>query len=204
MEEATPSLQGRKLAQGRLEALVEGVFAIAMTILVLDIKLPEGVSLSSADLWTRLAGQADVFLNYLMSFWLLALFWVIHNKHCRHLTHTTPGHIWLNMGMLAFVVLVPFTTSLFDVDQGGVTASALFALNLFAAGTFLFLAWIYACKQGLTGPDMDRSEQAKVARLSALIPLVSLGVLGLAFVIPSWCNLGYLVLPLFKRLMRGS
>ncbi len=191
------------LAHGRLEALVEGVFAIAMTILVLDIKLPEGSSLGSAELLSTLAGQTDLFMSYLLSFWLLAMFWVIHNKHFRHLTHTTPNHIWLNIGMLAFVVLVPFSASLFDVDQQDVASSAIFALNLFAAGAFLLAAWVYACRNGLTGPSIDRAGMARSTRMTGLIPLVSLAVFGLAFVIPGWCNLGYLAIPLCSKLVSG-
>ena len=200
---ADPAAHGAKLGAGRLEALVEGVFAIAMTILVLDIKLPEGVSLSSDKLLAALAGQLDLFLNYIMSFWLLAMFWVIHNKHFRYLTHTKPGHIWLNMGLLAFVVLVPFSSSLFDVDQDGRVASAVFALNLFLAGAFLYLAWAYACRNDLVRPDMDAQARKRVARMTALLPLVCLGVMGLAFVVPGWCNLGYLAIPALRGVVEG-
>ncbi|MGE4554480.1 MAG: TMEM175 family protein, partial [Desulfovibrionaceae bacterium] len=125
------------LKPSRLESLTEGIFAIAMTILVLDVKLPAGGRYDSAGLWAVLAGQGQILYNYFVSFALLGLFWIVHNRQFRYLTRTSSAHIWLNIGMLACVSLVPFTTQLYHLDVEGRTADVLFAANLLLVGLFL-------------------------------------------------------------------
>lgn len=190
------------LKPGRLESLTEGIFAIAMTILVLDLKLPEGAHYDSAELWRVLAGQGRIFYNYVLSFVLLGMFWIVHNRQFRYLTRTNSPHVWLNIGMLAGVTLVPFTTQLYHLDREGRTADALFAANLLGIGLFMLGAWICAVRTGLLGPEVSAEDAARATRLNLAIPLASTLALGLAFVIPGWSALAFLTIPPLLAVLR--
>jgi len=193
-KEEKTGLEGR-LRHERLEALTEGVFAIAMTIMVLDLKMPEGSSMSSSELWIYVANQTDQFLNYGLSFVLLGIFWINHNKQFQRLRCTDIAHIWLNIGFLACISLVPYTTSLFDADSEDMTASALFAVNLFLIGFFHLLSWNHVVRRRLLAEDLDRGSVVRVRRLNLFVPAVSLVAFGLAFVTPRWSPAVYVTIP---------
>ena len=190
------------LKPGRLESLVECVFSIAMTILVLDVKLPEGVSYTSDQLWTVLAAQGGILYNYVLSFALLGVFWIIHNRQFRHLERTNAAHVWLNIGMLACVALVPFTTQLFHLDREGRTADILFAANLLCIGLFMLGSWECAVRAKLLGPEVTPEDAAQGTRANLAMPLAATLALGLAFVIPGQASWAFLSIPLLVRLLR--
>jgi len=93
------------MTKGRLEAFSDGVVAILITIMVLDLKPPEGAT------WRALTHLAPPFLTYLMSFVFLGIYWNNHH-HMLHLTERVNGAIlWANLHLLFWLSLVPFTTS---------------------------------------------------------------------------------------------
>ena len=97
----------------RLETLTDGIYAIAMTILVLAIDIPSISSdMAGAKLHNAILNQTDQLLAYGMSFILLALFWTINHKQNVFLVSTNGLHVWINIFTLAFICLVPYTTSL--------------------------------------------------------------------------------------------
>ena len=88
----------------RLEAFSDGVFAIIITIMVLEIKIPHGSK------WGDLLPLRWVFGSYLMSFIYVGIYWGNHHHMLHSLKHVSPGVIWANMGLLFSLSLVPFAT----------------------------------------------------------------------------------------------
>ena len=138
------------LTTRRIEALVDGVFAIAMTILILNLKPPRTVSpLTSSQLVKMLLADSAKGWNYALSFLLLAVFWKVHHKHYHVIKRTDERLIWINIFMLMVVVLLPFSTSVYG-EYPTLTAAAVFLeLNLFFIGLFILIQWAYAT--GATG-----------------------------------------------------
>jgi uncharacterized membrane protein len=102
------------ISRGRLEMLVDGVFAIAMTILVLELKVPELVdSRSGAELVRALASQAPTFLSYLLSFAVLGVFWYRHNHLYRHYRVITRDMLVFHFVQLAAAAFFPFCAAMF-------------------------------------------------------------------------------------------
>ncbi len=97
----------------RLEGLSDGVFAVAMTLLVLDLHTPVAAAIGSeSDLWRALVALAPRLLVYLMSFLTLGIFWVGQQTQLNHLAGTNRNHAWLHLAFLFAVSRMPFSTSL--------------------------------------------------------------------------------------------
>jgi uncharacterized membrane protein len=101
------------ISRGRLEVLYDGIFAIAMTILVLELRVPELVDRHSvAELASALAQHGYTFGSYLISFAMLGLFWYRHNLQYRHVRVVTKGMLALYLVQLAAAAFFPFCAAL--------------------------------------------------------------------------------------------
>ena len=109
-------LKENEITTQRVEALTDGVFAIAMTLLVLDLKIPPEVRHAAPDLLSALWAQSDKFICYFWGFLLLGVFWITHVRKFRVLRGSDTKHIWLNLLILIFVCLIPFSRLIFG-DQ---------------------------------------------------------------------------------------
>ena len=141
-----PSSEGRGswLTTSRIQTLTDGVFAISMTLLILSLSLPDATEENGANLHTLLSGQADKFVNYFISFLLLAVFWIIHHQQFHYIKRTDSRHIWINVAILMFVALIPFSTDLVGDYSGTTIAQMFFAGNLLVLGMLFLGNWVYA------------------------------------------------------------
>jgi len=134
-----------QLGRNRIEALTDGVFAVAMTLLVLDIKVPElEQSLSSAELPLRLLALWPKFLTYAISFVILGVYWVGHHMQLSFIRSADRPLLWINILFLLWVALVPFSTALLSEYTTHRLAVAVYGANLIAIGLTLALHWWYA------------------------------------------------------------
>lgn len=137
-------------AGGRLDALTDGVVAIAITLLVLDLHVPENIGeLSSDAVWQLLAGMRGQFRSYFVSFGVVAIFWLNHVGRVRNLSRTDPLLIWLNLAFLAAIGLVPFTTALLSRSTSN-AAATVYALNMAAGALLISATASYAEVRGLS------------------------------------------------------
>jgi uncharacterized membrane protein len=119
------------LPKGRLDAFADGVFAIVITLLVLDLTVPEG----SADVLSGLLQEWPVFLAYLISFAFIGSVWISHSSVTRLMKQETTHSYRLTLLMLFFVSLLPFTTKLMASYLGNPPAvpETIFGLDLLSA-----------------------------------------------------------------------
>jgi uncharacterized membrane protein len=121
------------MGKGRLEAFSDGVIAILITIMVLDLKVPEGAQFRS------LVPLIPVFLNYALSFVYLGIYW--NNHH--HLLHTservTGGILWANLHLLFWLSLIPVTTAWMSENHQDAAPSALYGADLLMAAIAYFI-----------------------------------------------------------------
>jgi uncharacterized membrane protein len=126
--------------KGRMEALVDGIFSVAMTLLVLDIKLPDGTRFASnADLIAHFASVASALMVYVVSFVVLAMFWVAHHYQFRYVKHLDRSLLWINFAFLLLTTTVPFGTNLVGTHGDLSFAVSIYAFNLFLTGIVLLL-----------------------------------------------------------------
>ncbi len=170
----------RFISRGRLEFLVDGIFAIAMTILVLEIRLPElSDSRSAGELGRALGHNGQVFFAYVVSFAVLGSFWLIHNRLYDHLERISPTAACLHIGLLAVVAFVPFCAGLLTRYGANRLAIQIYMGVCLAFNAGVFGLYGLAKMQGLFKPGVEDA-QLKKLRNSYLWNFAALVVL-LAF-----------------------
>lgn len=136
------------MGKGRLEAFSDGVIAIIITIMVLEMKVPHGSEL--ADLATRL----PVFLSYVLSFVYIGIYWNNHHHLIKAVKQVTGGIMWANLHLLFWLSLVPFATGWMGENHFAATPSALYGcVMLLSAIAYYILQRLILCAHG-TGSDL--------------------------------------------------
>ena len=122
---------GRGMGKNRIEALTDGIFAVAMTLLVLDIKPPVHLRFETSDaLIDHLSVLEHSFVMYAISFVVLAMFWLGHHLQFHFVRHVDRQLLWINLLFLLIAVVVPFSTNLVG-DHGHLQLPVvLYAVNL--------------------------------------------------------------------------
>ncbi|MEP6793619.1 MAG: TMEM175 family protein [Saprospiraceae bacterium] len=133
----------------RLEAFCDGVFAIALTLLIIDIKIPESAEINcTADLWLALMHIFPSILAFVLSFAIILITWVNHHNALKLAHKTSPAFIYANGLLLLSVVFIPFPTSL--IGQYIFTDFAAPAVILYNLVLILqSFSWALICTAGL-------------------------------------------------------
>ena len=194
----------------RLRTLADGVFAIVMTLLVLELSVPVVKGLSSnSELLHKLAEMWPEFLIYGLSFMILGIFWVIHHTIYAEVKRYDTTLVWLNIVFLMFVSLIPFSTALVG-KNGFITVTAvIYGINmmlLFNLGwaTFAFTTG----KRQLVGEDYDPKVIKGGKLMGFVYTLIMVPAIGIAFVNPKVSFIIYalfvLAFILFTMLGKGE
>ena len=154
----------------RLEAFSDGVFAIAITLLVLELHVPD---VERGRLWHGLVDEWPQFAAYLSSFFVIGIMWVNHHSMFKQIRRTDRKLLFLNLLLLLWTALLPFPTGLISrhLGDGGTdakVAEAVYGANLTLAAIAFSLIWTYAVRhRRLIDHDMtERQEWATIARFS--------------------------------------
>src|SRR5580700_6190551 len=161
------------MSKGRLEAFSDGVFAVIITIMVLDMKVPTGVTFAA------LKSVLPVFLSYVLSFVYVGIYW--NNHH--HLLHASDkvsgGILWANLHLLFWLSLAPFATAWLGENPHAAVPAALYGAVLFFAGVAYFiLTKSLIHRHGMDSAlaisiGRDRKGIASVSVYAVAIPLLS-------------------------------
>src|SRR5262245_56627214 len=104
------AIHGMFLSKGRMEALTDGIFAIAMTLLVPEVKVPDlPKTVSTNDLLLKIRDQAPAFISFIISFLYCGLLWLWHHLAMHFVRHLQLALVWLNVFFLMSVSLMPFS-----------------------------------------------------------------------------------------------
>lgn len=140
----------------RLAALSDGIFAVAMTLLVFDLKVPQASSVhSEAALARQLLHLAPRFATFVLSFLTLGIFWIGQQTQINHLIRSERHLTWLHLAFLFAVTLVPFSTRLIADFITLRLALILYWLNILLLGALLYAAWRLARHYALVDPTLD-------------------------------------------------
>lgn len=180
----------------RIEALSDGVFSIAMTLLIIEVHVPRVDPHDRAALVQALAHLGPQVAAYVVSFLILGTLWIGHHNHFVHIRKVNRTLLWLNIGYLCAVAFLPFSTALVASYWRQPLGAALYGSNLLVAGVFLWLHWFYATSgRRLVSPDLS-DEAIRTARRRIEIGFaVYLTATVLAFVWPPASLLLFAVMP---------
>ncbi|HEY0753175.1 MAG TPA: TMEM175 family protein [Ktedonobacteraceae bacterium] len=193
----------------RLEAFSDGVFAVAITLLVLSIKvpgldLPAGKFLKDSDLWQAMAAEWPMLIAYIISFLTIGIIWMNHHRLFIYIKRVNTLLIVLNLLLLLIIVFIPVPTALLAEY---ITHPEQRVAALFYCGTFFFLAfffnllWRYASyHHQLLGRHVDTRIVAAISRQYMFGPILYLAIFGIAWISPSVSIALTFVLALFFTL----
>jgi uncharacterized membrane protein len=171
------------MSTSRVEAFSDGVFAIAITLLVLEIHVPTG---HGDDLWHALGQEWPSYVGYVLSFVTIGIIWVNHHAIFHDLARVDRTLLFINLFLLMSVAFIPFTTALMadylKENQGQDVATAIYSasLLLMAWGFTAINVYLYTHQQLGQGPLSGAERRQRVVR-NILGQLAYIAAIGLAF-----------------------
>jgi len=182
----------------RIQTLTDSLFAIAMTFLVLAFKHPKKeLNLTASALHKFLWAQFPELYSYVLSFILLALFWLVHHWHFRHLRKTDNVHLWINIFFLLFVALVPYTTSLSGLFYSDWLVQFYFCFNILVISLLIAVNWTYAThNMKLVRLDLDKEVIQHIHQKNIATLLICILATLVAFLWATFSTFIFLLIPI--------
>ena len=198
-------IQGRNL--DRLAALSDGIFAVAMTLLVLDLHVPTAAQVhGESQLLAALYGLGPQWITYGMSFVTLGIFWAGQQTQLNHIADGTRDLTWIHLGFLFSITLLPFSTRLLAEFIAYRSALALYWFNILVPGVMLFWSWAYTTRHNLIKSDTPEEVRGSICRRIVIAQSLYAASAALCY-INTWLSiaaialvqLNYAVAPRFRR-----
>lgn len=187
----TPSL----LSKHRIEALVDGIFAITMTLLVIELRLPEHGELARTEVPHAVAALIPTIIAWIISFFVLAIFWVGNHRLLALARHSDLGLVWITILMLAGATLMPFATSLNSQHASPFSQSVYaFVMIWLALSTMLTARHLHRHPELCAHPVTRGAYYAAQVR-SGVVVAVALGTVLISYVVyPGMANMAFALL----------
>ncbi len=192
-EISTPDSEGDL---GRIEAFSDGVFAIAITLLILEIHLPHETGAEAGGraipLWASLAGLWPSYVAYVLSFIIVGIIWANHRNMFRYIGRADHLFVMLNVGLLLFVSFIPFPTAILADHlrdpENRVAATVFYSASFVPTSIFFNVLWRYAASgRRLLRADADQDLCEYTTREYLFGSIFYLVATALAFVSPWLC-----------------
>jgi uncharacterized membrane protein len=172
----------------RLLTLTDGVVAIALTLLVFQLKIPHLANVHSAsELADQLGDNSGQLISYAISFGVIAQFWLAHHKEFRNVAGHQEGLAWLNFAFLLTITLMPFTSNLLGTYGANPLSVDIFAANLLLASVTSQATIYYGYRKGLL---VTKGEAAKALLWSMWTRGVLMGLILVASIAIAWVDTG--------------
>lgn len=174
----------------RVQALSDGVFAVAMTLLMLDLRVPVGAAESDLGLWDALSKLGPSFAAYLLSFTMLGTFWLAQHTFLGLCSHTDRALTWIQVGFLIVVTLLPFSASLLAEYVTVRLAVGTYWLNILLLGIGLAAGAHHAARGGLI--DQPQHASLRIFRRRILFAQVCYAIAALLCLLSTYVSVGAL------------
>lgn len=201
---------GPGLSVHRSEALTDGIYAVAMTLLVIELKLPEHGAIHGADdLAQALANLLPKVLAWVISFFVLAFFWFGHHRGFSHVRRADGKLVALTIVQLAFVSLMPFSSALVGEHGRELLSQIIYSLNMFALAVVGLLTWRHIHFHPESALMAIPAATYRGARIRLLgLMLISVVAVGINWVLPTAGNMAFMlmavIMPLSRRAERAT
>jgi uncharacterized membrane protein len=186
MRQVKDNLSATVFTIHRLEALADGVFAIAMTLLVLEISVPLITETSvNIELLRTLLEMWPKFFAYVVSFLVLGVMWGNHHFMFHCIKRTDSKLVWINILFLMFVALIPFSTSLLGEYRQTQVAVVVYGINIFLILSVGFILWLYIVgKRHLADNDIAPGIVKRRKMMYLIASLFTILAIGISFISP--------------------
>ena len=200
-----PEANWGNLPSARMQTLFDGVSSIAMTLLVMNIQVPDSAaSMDNAELLNLLHSMAPRFFAFILSFLLLASLWRIHHRQYQWIESLDSGLLWINIFWQLFIALLPFSSQLIGQYSRHIVSALVFHGNLLAIGFCSWLSWHYAVKNHLVSPSTSKVEIKNNLYSVLILPATALIASVVCFWTPGNSSLTYLLIFPFRLIMNRT
>ena len=182
----------------------DAVFAIVITLLVLELKVPHIGEHTEPALRQSLIQLLPRVAGFVISFLIIGLMWIEHHRIFRYIADYDAGLLWRNLLLLLCVSFVPFPTALFSENFWSRTAFILYAASFGAVATAKLWIWRYAMSANLLKSDVTPELERRILRRSMAVPLACLLAIVLSFISIFLAPISFAFIPIFARLLDPS
>lgn len=166
---------------GRIGGLSDGLFAIVLTLLVLQFQVPQiAPAQLEAELWPALMAQGSLLFSYVLSFVVVGLYWVVHHNLFKLINRYDRTLLYLNLLFLLALSFLPFPTELIGVHVTRLTWT-IYAVNLAVVGLLMTTVWWYALSHKLVSDQFNARTGRLIILRGLTIPLVFLLSIGVSY-----------------------
>jgi uncharacterized membrane protein len=164
-----------EIGKNRIEALSDGIFAIVMTLLILELHVPNlPLKAHNVEFTPALIALWPKFVSHVVTFVSLGVFWIGHHIMYHAVRRADRTLLWLNICFFMFVSLLPFSTSVLNAFPHAVIAPFFFGANLAIVGWLLFFQWIYINSQpGMLAAFVSAEYRSTVKVRMLMVPVVT-------------------------------
>jgi uncharacterized membrane protein len=188
--------EGERLGFERLVFFSDAVFAIAITLLALEIRVPEiPHGAEATELPRQLLALWPKYVGFIISFLVIGNYWLAHHRSFRYIVRYDAGLLWLNLLFLMTIAFLPFLNSLLGEYGDERTVVIFYASVLSLTGLVSTAIWVYASGgHRLVEPDIDEHLVRVFTMRAMSVPVVFLVSIGIAFISPRLAMYSWLLL----------
>jgi uncharacterized membrane protein len=184
----------------RINNFSDAIFAIGITLLVLEIKVPTSTEITELGVSGLLYKRLPYFIGYFVSFMVTALYWKSHLQLFQWVKSVDNKLLWLNLWLLFFVVLLPFSTALYSYFFDSDSAFSFYSLNLSAMGMMTYWMTAYVAKKEKLQEEMSVQRVKWMKNRALVSPLVFLLAIPLLWLSPWISRLSFFLIFIFQSI----
>jgi uncharacterized membrane protein len=194
-QEPPRSSQAQGLSTARVASLTDGVFAIVLTLLVLDLHAPTATS--QAQLLSDLREIAPQLILFVVSFAIVAVFWYGHHMEMHWIVRSDRVHLGITLAFLLMISFVPFSASLLGKNHALPLAASIYGANLLLAGVVRYVHWTYASNGlRLMRPGLEAEFVRHIKRVFFVVPILYVVAAGISWLNTAVAIVAFAVIPL--------
>ncbi|HEX8566861.1 MAG TPA: TMEM175 family protein [Pyrinomonadaceae bacterium] len=189
----------------RIVFFSDAVFAIAITLLIIEIKVPHlDHNASDREFWLALVKLIPNFFGYFFSFFVIGAYWVGHHRIYGHIARWNYGLIWRNILFLMAIGFMPFATAFFtEIFPPRFVPLTLYALTFSAAGLLELWQWRYAVKTGLIDENLNPTLISYFSWRMVSLPIVGAAAILIGLINPAFAGFAFFVMPVAQKLINS-
>jgi len=198
----TNEMDHKALQLERIVFFSDAVFAIAITLLIIEIKVPHlDHAASDREFAIALVRLIPSFVGYFFSFLVIGAYWVGHHKIYGKIVDWNYGLVWRNVFFLMAIAFMPFTTAFFSEYVTQLVPIVLYASAFTLAGALEIVLFRYAIRNGLTDPNADPAELSHLTWRMSVLPLAGVVAILIGLIKPIFAGFAFMLIPIAHRII---
>jgi uncharacterized membrane protein len=198
-----PQPKNEELQFERIVFFSDAVFAIAITLLIIEIKIPHiEHNVTEREFWLALFHLGPKFIGFFFSFLVIGAYWTGHHRLYGHIVRWNYGLIWRNILFLMAIAFMPFSTAFLSEYIFRFAPLAVYAATFSAAGLLQLAQWRYALKQGFVDDSEDPLLGEHITQRLLLLPAVGIVAIIIGLINPMFAGLAFIMIPIMMQVFK--